>query len=311
VSLIVAEVVEKPGFGGFLRISGVDAVNIGPDDEFFGVHDMGDDGAGKIGTVAAERGDAAVGSGTDETGNDGNKAIFEKGQEDSAAARFSFVKMRLGIAESVAGEDKIGRSDGYRGDAGAFQCGGEKTSAEAFAEGREAIREFRSVFDVATLRNLVEEIAAEEMKLAPDAVVLRRGEMEILEHIAVKMDKAFGFIASVSKPAIGESARDREETVGDTLHGGNDDGDIRGARGGADETSCVHHALSSQKRGAAEFKGDNVPPGSLRVSEVTFRCCFHFYLFGPHGSAPGIRWSVSGRGSKEETHRQFRFWRWV
>ena len=68
-----------------MGIGGKDAVDIGPDDEFFGVHDVGDDSAGKIGAVAAERGDTAVGSGADETGDDGNEAVFEKRKKNFAA----------------------------------------------------------------------------------------------------------------------------------------------------------------------------------------------------------------------------------
>ena len=90
VRLIIAQVVEKFGFGGDVGIVGINSVHIGPDDELFSVHYVGDDRAGKIGAVAAERGDAAVGSGADETGNDGNEAVFEKRKENFAATLFGF-----------------------------------------------------------------------------------------------------------------------------------------------------------------------------------------------------------------------------
>jgi hypothetical protein len=64
---------------------------------------VGDDGAGKIGAVAAESGDAAIWSGADEAGDDRHDACFEKRKENVAAALFGLCEMRLGFAESVAG----------------------------------------------------------------------------------------------------------------------------------------------------------------------------------------------------------------
>src|SRR3984893_17480224 len=66
VRFVVAEVGEEPGMGELARVFRVDAVYVGPDDEFIGIDDLGDEGAGKIGTVAPERGDAAVRCGSDE-----------------------------------------------------------------------------------------------------------------------------------------------------------------------------------------------------------------------------------------------------
>jgi len=122
------------------------------------------------------------------------------------------------------------------------------------------------VFNVAVLRDFVEQIAAKELELASDAIVFLGRELEILEHAEVKMDEAFGFVASVSKLSIGKSAGDGQEAVGDTLHRGDDDGDIRGAGGGAYQTGGVQHALGTQQRGAAKFKGDNVSAEGLRVN---------------------------------------------
>jgi hypothetical protein len=78
VGFVVTELVEQVRFGGFVGIGRVDAIDIGPDDEFVGVHDVGDDGAGKIGAVAAKSGDTAIGSGADEAGNDRDDAGVEK-----------------------------------------------------------------------------------------------------------------------------------------------------------------------------------------------------------------------------------------
>ena len=134
---------QKFGFDGSVGIGGVNTVDIGPDDEFFGVDDVSNDRAGKIGAVAAERGDATVGSRANESGDDGDKADFEKRKKSGAAASASLFEVRLGVAERVAGKDKIGGSDRDRSDADFFESGGEETSAEAFAERGETIREFR------------------------------------------------------------------------------------------------------------------------------------------------------------------------
>ncbi len=77
VRFIIAQVVEKFSLGGGMRISGVNPIHIGPDDELFGVHEVSNDRAGKIGAIAAKRGNAAVGSRADEAGDDGDEAGFE------------------------------------------------------------------------------------------------------------------------------------------------------------------------------------------------------------------------------------------
>ena len=143
VRFIVAQIVQKFCLRGLVRIRGVDAVHVGPDHEFVGIDDVSDDGAGKIRAVAAERGDAAVGSCADETGDDRNDAGLEQRRKNSAAAAACLLELRLGVAEGVAGEHEFRGSDGNRRDAGAFERGGEETRAEAFAERCETIEEFR------------------------------------------------------------------------------------------------------------------------------------------------------------------------
>src|SRR5882762_3349110 len=105
---------EKPRFRGFVGIGSVDAVHVGPDDEFFGVHDVGDDGSGKVRAVAAEGGDAAVGRGADEAGDDGDDAVFKQWEKNGTAALPGLLEMRLGVAEILAGDDKCRRRDRYR-----------------------------------------------------------------------------------------------------------------------------------------------------------------------------------------------------
>ena len=142
VRFIIAQVVEKFGFDRVMRIRSINAVDIGPDDEFFGVHHVSNDRAGKIGAVAAERGDATVGSGADEAGDNRNEAGFEKRKENAATALFGLFELRLGLAEGVASENEIGGGNRNSGDAGFFESGGEETRAESFAKGGETIGEF-------------------------------------------------------------------------------------------------------------------------------------------------------------------------
>ena len=78
VGLIIAEFMQKARFGGFVGIRGVNAVDVGPNDEFVGVHDVRDDRSGKIRAVAAKSGDAAIGRCADEAGNDRDDARFEE-----------------------------------------------------------------------------------------------------------------------------------------------------------------------------------------------------------------------------------------
>src|SRR6266481_6504484 len=115
--------------------------------------------------------------------------------------------------------------------------------------------------------------------------------------------------------------------IGDALHGGDDHGDAGCPHGGANKTRSMQHAFRAEKRTAAELEGDYVPALLARAAgerhslaqlgAASFRSKFFRYVFETHDLAllvspcDGNRWSVSGGGLKEETHRQVRFWRWV
>jgi hypothetical protein len=239
VRFIIAQVVEKFGFDGVMWIGSINTVHIGPDDELFGIDHVGNDGAGKIGAISAERGDAAVGGGADEAGDDRDEASIEKREEDVAAAFFSLLQIRFGVAERVAGEYEIGRGNGNGGDTGFLESGGEETGAEALAKGSETIGEFRGGNDPPLERHFVEKIAAEKLEAAADAVVLLFAKLKILQRIEVEMDYAFGFIARVGQLAIGKRARDGEQAVRDALHGGDHDDDAGILGSHADEAGSV------------------------------------------------------------------------
>jgi hypothetical protein len=249
---------EKARFGGFMRIRGIDAVDVGPNDELIGVHNVGDDGTGKIGAVAAERGDTAVRSCANEAGNDGDNAGFEKRKKNGAATLFCFFEMRLGVAESIASQHEIRGGDRHRRYAGLFESSCEEPGAETFAKGGQTIKELGTRSNTAVNGDFVKKVTAQELQLVADAEVRILGEMQIVKHIDVKIQKEFSLAAGVHELAIGERVSDGEKMIGDALHGGNDHGDAGSFRGGANEARGVEHAIGAKKRAAAELEGDDV-----------------------------------------------------
>src|SRR6059058_5337822 len=149
---------QKARFSGFAGIGGEDAVDVGPNDELIGVHNVSDDSAGKIGAVAAER------SCADKAGDDGNNAGFEEREKNVAASLPGLLKMGLGIAERVASQNEFRRSDGDGGDARFFESSCEKPHAETFAKGGEAIEKLGAGGDAAMNGNFVEKIPPQELQ---------------------------------------------------------------------------------------------------------------------------------------------------
>ena len=180
VGFVITEFVEKSRFGGFAGIGGVNTIDVGPDDEFVGIDDVGDDGAGEIRTVASEGSDTAIGSGADEAGDDRHDAGLEERKQNVAATLLGLRELRLGFAESVAGQDEIRGSDGNGGDAGLFKGGGEEPGAEALAEGGEAIEEVRTGGDAEVNGNFMKKIASQELQFAADAKVFIVAKVQII-----------------------------------------------------------------------------------------------------------------------------------
>jgi hypothetical protein len=163
--------------------------------------------------------------------------------------------------------------------------------------------------------------------------------MQILQDFKVEGQKSLGFTAGVSEFAVCKGVSDGKKMIGDALHGGDDDGDVGAGCGAADQTRRVEHALRAQQRAAAKLEGHNIQRlGGRRAGAMhgassrgtgtgevhAMICCYTILnIFETHDlgswffpSATPVwleptRWSVSGGGLKEETHRQFRFWRWV
>jgi hypothetical protein len=107
-------------------------------------------------------------------------------------------------------------------------------------------------------------------------------QLQIVKHIEVKIEDQFGFAAGMCELAIGESASNGKEMIGDALHGGDDRGDAGCPRGGANKTRSMEHAVCTEKRTAAELEGDYVPALLARgagemhslaqLSGASFRC---------------------------------------
>src|SRR5437588_11421801 len=252
-SFVVAELMQKARLGGFGGIGSVNAVDVGPDDELVGVHNVSDDGSGKIGAVAAECGDAAIGSCTDEAGNDGHNASFEEREKNLAATLLGLLEMGLRIAESVTGEDEFRISNGDCGNARLLKSRCEKPDAETLAKGGETIEKLCTGGDAAVNWNFVEKIPPQKLQLVAHAKAIVFGELQIVKHIEVKIQDELGFMAGVGRFAAGERPRNGKEMVGDALHGGDNHGDIGRSRGGLNKARSMEHAVRAEKRTAAEL----------------------------------------------------------
>jgi hypothetical protein len=132
----------------------------------------------------------------------------------------------------------------------------------------------------------------------------------------------------------GETLRHGEKVIGDALHGRNYHRDAGNLCFSTDETRSVQHAFGAEQRATAKFEGHDIPAlfvysatvlhSSVQHNGASFGFLFFLYVFKAHdlrswfqlpSATPTLpeltRWSVSGGGLKEETHRQVRFWRWV
>src|SRR6266480_1857282 len=154
--------------------------------------------------------------------------------------------MRLRIAKGVAGQDEIRGCDGHGRNARLFQRGGE----------------------AAVDRNFLKKVASQELQFAAHAKVIVLTELQIVKHIKVKLQDEFGFATGMHELAIGESAGDRKEMIGDALHGGDDHGDAGCPRGGANKTCSMEHAVRTKKRTATELEGNHVPAWIARAARV-------------------------------------------
>ena len=66
------------GLGDQSRIGGDDAIHVGPDNHFVGVHGRAQNRRGIIGTAAAKSGELAIFGGADKSGDDRNGALGEQ-----------------------------------------------------------------------------------------------------------------------------------------------------------------------------------------------------------------------------------------
>src|SRR4029077_18873519 len=133
--------------------------------------------------------------------------------------------------------------------------------------------------------DFMKKVACQELQLAADAKVIVVSELQIVKHVEVKIQDEFGFAAGVGEFAFGKRAGDGEEMIGDTLHGGDDDGDAGSLRGGADETCGMEHAIGAEKRAAAELERDDVagmledPAGGMHAMVQSGGAAFAYDIF--------------------------------
>jgi hypothetical protein len=122
----------------------------------------------------------------------------------------------------------------------------------------------------------VQQVTTEELNNAADAILLFFAELKILQHIEVEMNDTFGFIPGVRMLALGEEARDGEKPIGNTLHRGDNDDDVRDLDCRADEIGGVQHALGSLQGAAAEFQRNDLFAGLVEAFCVCNRQAIFF-----------------------------------
>jgi hypothetical protein len=114
-------------------------------------------------------------------------------------------------------------------------------------------------------RSVVQEIVAEGLQFALDAVVLLRLKLKIAKHLYMDMEKVFGIAARVGAASGFKGASNRQQAIGHALHGGDDHHDLSIEDRFADEIRGMQHAFSSQQRATAKFERENVPRGLARL----------------------------------------------
>src|SRR5260370_22196480 len=135
--------------------------------------------------------------------------------------------MRLGVAESVAGQDEIRGSDRHRRYAGFFERSGEEPGAETFAKGGEAIEEFGAGSNGAVSWNFMKKVASQELQLAANAKAFLVAELQIVKHIEVKIQNQLGFVAAMREPRPRRSPSHGKEKGGEPPQCGDHPGATR------------------------------------------------------------------------------------
>jgi len=175
---------------------------------------------GKIGAVAAECSDTAVGGGADEAGDHGNDRVLREAgaahpgrahefREDRGARRETSSQVRTNS------EEVTGTAD----DAGFFQGRGEEPSAKAFAIGGQTIQQFGMSGNGALDGDVVKQILCERKHFASHPQVIGFGKLQVAQHGKMRSDYAFGFVLGGRGACRFKSGADREQVIGDALHG--------------------------------------------------------------------------------------------
>src|SRR5260370_22990286 len=160
--------------------------------------------------------------------------------------------MRLGVAESVAGQDEIRGSDRHRRYAGFFERSGEERGAETGAEGGEGMEELGAGSNGAVSWNFMKKVASQELQLAANAKAFLVAELQIVKHIEVKIQNQLGFVAGMRELAARESSGNGKEMVGDALHGGDHHRGIWCLRGGTNAGRGMAAAVRTAQRTAPQ-----------------------------------------------------------
>jgi len=96
-----------------------------------------------------------------------------------------------GVAEGVARQNKFGRGDGNGGNVARIERRRKEPRAESLAEGRERIVE-RFAADLRGRGNFVQQIAAKQAKVVPDALMIEFIELQVKKHVGVQAQYGVG-----------------------------------------------------------------------------------------------------------------------
>jgi hypothetical protein len=103
-------------------------------------------------------------------------------------------------------------------------------------------------------RRIVQQILAEELKRARNAIVLLRFQTEITKHFHVELKNVLGIAPGIGAASGFERARDPEQTIGNPLHCRNNNDDARARSRFADDAGSMEHALGAEKRASAKLE---------------------------------------------------------
>src|SRR5277367_1760274 len=260
-----AEVSELRGFaigdfgngaraGNKARISGENAVHVGPDDHFIRAERAAKNGGGIVRAAAAECGEHAFGGGADKSGDYGNDSLLQQRTQARFATDSRGIHQRFGGAMIGIGDDQSGGFDAFAADAAFAEGAGNQRRGEAFTEAGNGIERARGEF--------VDERGAfaEALRFAEQFFDAQGNQIsgfgildEDVQRIEVLFAQDFQQLGGALAVAGLAAGGGFDQAIGDAAHGRNHDDKGADARGFSDNFGDARDAGSVAHRCAAEF----------------------------------------------------------